>query len=116
MAADLPESTLPLVLDPDPEDLARVATDLLTLACGEKYPDPKEVAAQLSRAIPAGEEAWVFNLMSRSSHRDVVQVLMVLGRSHPDRQIAKEARRAARVAARNRVPRGHRAPAGAARR
>ena len=116
MAADLPESTLPLVLDPDPEDLARVATDLLALACGEKYPDPKEIAAQLSRAIPAGEEAWVFNLMSRSSHRDVVQVLMVLGRSHPDRQIAKEARRAARVAARNRVPRGHRAPAGAARR
>jgi hypothetical protein len=116
MAADLPESTLSLVLDPDPGDLARVATDLLSLACGEKFPDPQEIAAQLSRAIPAGEEALVFDLMSRSSHPDVVQVLMVLGRSHPDRQIAKEARRAARVAARNRVPRGHRAPAGAARR
>jgi hypothetical protein len=116
MAGDLPESTLSLVLDPDPGDLARVATDLLSLACGEKFPDPQEIRAQLSRAIPAGEEAWVFDLMSRSSHPDVVQVLMVLGRSHPDRQIAKEARRAARVAARNRVPRGHRAPAGAARR
>jgi hypothetical protein len=116
LAADLPESTMPLVFDPDPDDLTWGATDLLALACGDENPDPQQIAARFSEAIPEGEESWIFDLMSRSSHPDVVQVLMVLGRSHPDRHIAKEARRAARVAARNRVPRGHRAPAGSARR
>ena len=50
--------------------------------------------------------------MSRGSHPDVVQVLTVLGRYHPDRRVAKLARRAAREAARNRPPaRANRVPA-----
>jgi hypothetical protein len=103
MMADLPESTLPLVLDPDPDDLAWVATDLLALACGDEVPNPRQVAAQFAEAVPPGEESWIFGLMSHSSHPDVARVLTVLGRYHPDRRLARNARRAARAAGRNRA-------------
>ena len=109
MVADLPESTLPLVLDPDPEDLTWVAADLMSLACGEQDPDPDDVAEQLREAVPEGDEAWVFDLMSRGSHPQVVRLLTALGRYHPDRRIAKDARKAARRAARgsdDRMPAG----------
>jgi hypothetical protein len=76
-----------------------VATDLLALACGDENPDPQQIATRFSEAIPEGEESWIFDLMSQSSHPDVARVLTVLGRYHPDRRIAKEARRAARIAA-----------------
>jgi hypothetical protein len=112
MAGDLPESTLPLVLDPDPEDLTWVATDLLALACGEQDPDPERIAEQFSDAIPPGEESWIFGLMAESSHAEVARLLTILARYHPDRQIAKDARRAARMAGKNRaVTRTGRAPA-----
>ncbi|HTZ27167.1 MAG TPA: hypothetical protein VMC83_24450 [Streptosporangiaceae bacterium] len=115
LAADLPDTTAPMVLQPEPDDLTSVATDLLALACGEEDPDPDEVAAQFAEAVPPGEEAWVIDQMSRGSHPDVVGVLSVLGRYHPDRRVAKLARRAAREAARNRPPaRADRVPARAA--
>ena len=115
LAADLPDNTVPLVLEPEPDDLTWVATDLLALACGEEAPDPDEIAAQFAEAVPPGEEAWLIDQMSRGSHPDVVQVLTVLGRYHPDRRVAKLARRAAREAARNRPPaRADRVPARAA--
>jgi hypothetical protein len=98
LASELPEITLPLVLDPSPDDVTWVATDLLALACGDDDPDPELVAAQFREAVPAGEESWIFDLMARNSHPDVGQVLSVLGRYHPDRRV----RRAARAAARNR--------------
>ncbi|HET6193395.1 MAG TPA: hypothetical protein VFE59_41060, partial [Trebonia sp.] len=112
LAADLPDSTAPLVLEPEPDDLTSVATDLLALACGEEDPDPGEIAAQFAEAVPPGEQAWLIDQMSRGSHPDVVRVLTVLGRYHPDRRVAKLARRAAREAARNRPPaRADRVPA-----
>jgi hypothetical protein len=115
LAADLPESTQPMVLDPDPDELTWMATDLLALACGDEDPDPDEIAAQFAEAVPPGEESWIIGLMSRSSHPDVAQVLTVLGRYHPDRRVAKEARRAARAVARNRpLARPDRVPARAA--
>jgi hypothetical protein len=115
LAADLPDNTVPLVLEPEPDDLTWVATDLLALACGEDDPDPDEIAAQWAEAVPPGEEAWLIDQMSRSSHPGVVQVLSVLGRYHPDRRVAKLARRAARDAARNRPSaRADRDPARAA--
>jgi hypothetical protein len=103
VASELPDSTLPLVLEPKPDDLTWVATDLLALACGDEDPDPRQVAAQFRDAVPPGEESWIFDLMSRSSHPDVVRVLTVLGRHHPDRRVARHARRAAHAAARNRT-------------
>jgi hypothetical protein len=115
LAAGLPESTQPMVLDPDPDDLTGMATDLLALACGDEDPDPDEIAAQFAEAVPPGGESWIIGLMSRSSHPDVAQVLTVLGRYHPDRRVAKEARRAARAVARNRpAARPDRVPARAA--
>jgi hypothetical protein len=101
LAAELPESTMPLALNPDPDDLTWVTTDLLALACGDEDPDPRHLAAQFREAIPQGEEPWIFDLMSRSSHPQVAQVLTVLGRHHPDRRVARDARRAARTASRN---------------
>jgi len=103
LSADLPESALPAVIEPDPDDLARVAADLLALACGQDNPDPEQVAAQFSEAVPAGWEQWILDLMSRSPHPDVIQVLAALGRHHPDRWMAKIAKRAARAAGKNRA-------------
>jgi hypothetical protein len=112
MAADLPESTLPLVLDPDPDDLTWVATDLLALASDEKDLDSQQFAAQFGEAIPEGEESWIFGLMSQSSHPEFAQVLTMIARRHPDKRIAKDARRAARVAAKSRtLARAGRVPA-----
>ena len=112
MAADLPESTLPLVLDPDPDDLTWVATDLLALASDEEDLDPEQLAAQFRDAIPEGEESWIFGLMAQSSSPDVARVLTMIARYHPDKRIAKDARRAARLAAKSRTPaRARRVPA-----
>jgi hypothetical protein len=102
MADHLPESTLPLVLEPDPDDLTGVAADLLSLECGADQPDPEEVAAQFAEAVPEGEEGWVFGLMSQSSQPDVARFLDRLATYHPDRQIARDARKAARAIPKNR--------------
>jgi hypothetical protein len=111
LAADLPESTVPLAPEAEPDDLTAVATDLLALACGEDDPDPDEIEAQFDEAVPPSEQAWFIDQMSRSSDPNVVEVLRALGRYHPDRGVAKLARQAARVAARNRLPQADRVPA-----
>jgi hypothetical protein len=105
LAAGLPEDSVPPALTPDPDDLTRVAVDLLALACGEQDPDPQEIAEQLSEAVPDGQQLWIFGLMSQCSQPDVAQLLTVLGRYHPDRRIAKDARRAARGARKRSVVR-----------
>ena len=116
LPAGLPERTMPTVPNQAPDDLTWVATDLLALAYDDDgEPDPEQIAERFSEAIPQGEESWIFGLMSQSSHPDVAQVLLVLGRYHPDRWVAKEARRAARAAAKNRtVARADRVPTRAA--
>jgi hypothetical protein len=103
LATEQPAGTRPSARGPDADDLARIAADLLALACGAEDPDPQEIAAQLNQAIPERAQSWIFSLMSQSSHPDVAHVLMVLARYHPDRRIAKEARRAAHGATRNRM-------------
>jgi hypothetical protein len=100
MAAELPRSTLPLATEPDQDDLARVAGDLIQRGFGEATPDPEEIAAMFSQAVPGGAEMWIIGLMSRSSRPQIVQVLKVLGRRYPKREIAKAARKAARCARR----------------
>ena len=88
--ADLPPS-----LEPLPDDLAWVATDMLALACDDEFPDSGELAAAFREAVPAGQEPALFDAMGRSGHPDVVDVLNHVGRYHPDKQIAKAARTAA---------------------
>ena len=100
MAAELPRSTLPLATEPDQDDLARVADDLLQRGFGEATADPEEIAAIFCLAVPEGAETWIIGLMSCVSRPQIVQVLTVLGRRHPSREVAKAARKAARRARR----------------
>jgi hypothetical protein len=109
MAGDLPESALPLVLAPDPDDMTGLAADLLALAYGDGAPDPDDVAARFASAVPAGEEGWVLGLMALSPQPDVADVLDLLADCHPDRRLAREARKAARAQLRNRKALAHRA-------
>jgi hypothetical protein len=90
---------IPAELAMTPEDLAWVATDLLTLAIDEEFPDPEYLAISFSEAVPAGREQMLFDGMARSAHPDTVEVLNHLGEYHPDKQIAKSARTAAHKAA-----------------
>jgi hypothetical protein len=98
-----PEDTgpvdLPEELEMTPEDLAWVATDLLTLAIDEEFPDPEYLAISFREAVPAGREQMLFEGMARGEHPDTVEVLNHLGEYHPDKQIAKAARTAAHKAA-----------------
>lgn len=108
LATELADNTMPMVLEPDPDDLTWLATDLLALACGQDDPDPDLIAAQFREAVPAGDEEWILKVMSMGSHPDVVRVLTVLGKHHPDKRVAREARRAAHAASARRAA-GHRA-------
>ncbi|MGH3169683.1 MAG: hypothetical protein ACRDN0_27865 [Trebonia sp.] len=86
---------VPDELEPTPEDLAWVATDMLVLTCDEEEPDPEAIAECLGDSVPAGEEAMLFEMISRTSHPDAVEVLRHIGKHHPDKRIAKDARTAA---------------------
>jgi hypothetical protein len=89
---------LPAELEMTPEDLAWVATDLLTLAIDEEFPDPEYLAISFREAVPAGRETMLFDGMARGDHPDTVDVLTHLGEYHPDKQVAKAARTAAHKA------------------
>ncbi len=93
----------PRDLEPLPEDMAWVTTDMLAIACDDEFPDPDEIAASVSEAVPAGQEAVVFDMMWRGSHPDVIVVLNHVGKYHPDKQVAKAARTAAYKAASRRA-------------
>jgi len=121
MAADVPKSSLPLVLNPGPDDMTWLATDLLALIADDDDPDPdpdrvKELFAEI---VPPGQEGWVLGQLARASSPDVIRALKLLARYHPNGNIAKAARKAARAAAKNarNQPRGRRGrpPAGAVR-
>jgi hypothetical protein len=87
------ESDLP-GLELSADEMAWMTTDLLAIMCGEEDEEmPGEMAEQLADMIPAGQEAMVFDLISRGSHPDAVEVLTMIGRHHPDKGIAKQARK-----------------------
>jgi hypothetical protein len=90
---------VPAELEMTPEDLAWVATDLLSLAIDQEFPDPEYLAVSFREAVPAGREGMLFEGMARSDHPDAVYVLTHLGEYHPDKQVAKAARGAAHKAA-----------------
>ena len=90
---------VPAELELGPDDLAWLATDLLTLACDDEYPDPDDLAVSFREAVPPGQEVPLFEAMVRSAHPDALDVLEHLGRFHPDKQVAKAARTAAHKAA-----------------
>jgi hypothetical protein len=90
---------LPPELDMTADDLAWVATDLLTLAIDDEFPDPDYLAVSFREAVPAGREQMLFDGMARGLHPDTLEVLTYVGEYHPDKQIAKAARTAAHKAA-----------------
>jgi hypothetical protein len=90
---------VPADLELGPDDLAWLATDLLTLACDDEYPDPDDLAVSFREAVPLGQEVPLFDAMARSEHPDAEDVLEHLGKYHPDKQVAKAARTAAHKAA-----------------
>ena len=92
---------LPAELELTPADLAWVATDLLTLAIDEEFPDPEFLAVSFREAVPAGREQMLFEGMAHSEHPDTADVLDHLGEYHPDKQIAKAARAAAHKSSSN---------------
>jgi hypothetical protein len=101
-------ASLPPDLEPDADDAAWMATDLLWIVCDDEDTDPEEIAEALTDAMPPGAEPSAFlDLISRGSHPDAIDVLEHIGDYHPDKAIAKEARKVCykatmREAARNR--------------
>lgn len=91
-------------LEPDNQDVVWMLTDALA-AQGWGDPDddadagPEDLAKLLGEAIPAGQEPTVFESMARLPHPDAAGVLTVIGRHHPDKKIAKLARKSAYKAA-----------------
>jgi hypothetical protein len=91
-------------LEPDDHELAWMITDALA-AEGWDDPDdvaghePEALATRLSETVPAGQELAVFELMARVPHPDAADVLTVIGKHHPDKKIAKLARKSAYKAA-----------------
>ena len=91
-------------LDPDEQDLAWMITDALAAEGWDDPGDdaghePEALAKRLSETIPAGQELAVFELMARVPHPDAADVLTVIGKHHPDKKIAKLARKSAYKAA-----------------
>jgi hypothetical protein len=99
----LPESVPPEMIPPElrpiPDDLAWLATDVLALVCADEDTDPYQIAAAFSQSVPPGDEANALDRLWRGPHPDAERVLNHLGRFHPDKKLAKEARRAAHKAA-----------------
>jgi hypothetical protein len=102
LATDSPESRQSLIRSIDPDDLNWLAADLFSLVGGDDDPNPERVAVQFAEAIPVGREEWFFGLLARSTHPDIGRILRLLSRYHPNRRLARHARKAARTVAKNR--------------
>jgi hypothetical protein len=95
---------MPSGLELADDDLAWVITDALVVDGWDDVDDeveyePEALAKRLGEAIPAGREQAAFEMMARAPHPDAASVLTVIGRYHPDRKIAKAARKSAYKAA-----------------
>lgn len=82
-------------LKPEAADIAWMLTDTLATMPD----DPEELPQQIRDAIPPGQEQQAFDAISLSRHPDAASVLSLIGRHHPDKRIAKAARRSAYKAA-----------------
>jgi hypothetical protein len=87
---------------PAPDDMNWLATDFLAIATDPDSLDPDDFAALFARVVPESQQAWVIGLMARSANPEVARFLDLISSYHPDRKVAKDARRAARSAAKNR--------------
>jgi hypothetical protein len=91
-------------LEPDDHDLAWMITDALAAEGWDDQGDdpsrgPDALTRRLAEAVPAGQELAVFELMARVPHPDAADVLTAIGKHHPDKKVAKLARKSAYKAA-----------------
>ena len=97
-SGDPTRENMPSDLHLAPDDVAWILLDGLVMQGwndldDDAERDPAVLAERLREAIPAGEEPAVFEVMARAPHPDAASVLTVIGRYHPDKQIAKAAAR-----------------------
>jgi hypothetical protein len=90
------------------DDLAWMLTDALVVdgwddVDGDAENEPAALAERLRESIPAGREVAAFEMMARVPHPDAANVLTVIGKYHPDKRIAKLARKSAYKAASRQV-------------
>jgi hypothetical protein len=102
----------PPELKPDDRDVAWMMTDALAAEGWDNPSDdagrePEALAKRLGDAIPAGQEPAMFESMARIPHPDAADVLTVIGKHHPDKKIAKLARKSAYKAATRQAARRH---------
>lgn len=91
LTAASPEvATLP-GLEPEADDAAWLVTDLLVATSAVL--EQEDLAIQLGQAVPKGAEELMFDVMWRLPHPDAAQVLTLIGEHHPDKKVAKAARR-----------------------
>jgi hypothetical protein len=102
LAGDDPAGGLPGFELAD-DELAWMLTDALVVDGWDDVDDadyePAALASRLGDAIPAGRELAAFEMMARIPHPEAASVLTVIGRHHPDKRIAKMARKCAYKAA-----------------
>jgi hypothetical protein len=91
IAGGSPGITMLAGLEPEAGDIAWVLTDMLAAISDS----PEELPQQLRESVPAGQEQLVFDAMSLSPHPDAASVLSLIGKHHPDKRIAKAARKSA---------------------
>jgi hypothetical protein len=105
LAGDDSAAGAPPGLEPaDDDDVAWMITDALAAEGWDDLSDdaeyqPEDLSKRLADAIPAGREPAVFEMIARVPHPDTANVLTVIGRHHPDKKIAKLARKSAYKAA-----------------
>ncbi|MGH3448834.1 MAG: hypothetical protein ACRDP4_14535, partial [Nocardioidaceae bacterium] len=80
-------------LQPTLAELAWLATDALAGVTDSLEPD--ELVQELATAVPPGHEQQLFEQMWRLDHPNAHEVLITVGRNHPDKLVAKAARKAA---------------------
>jgi hypothetical protein len=94
--------------DLEPGEMVWMLLDgLVLIGWDEVDPDADDLEPlleALAEGIPAGREAEVFEGMWRSGHPDAAAVLTEIGNHHPDKTIAKAARKSAYKAASSRKP------------
>lgn len=93
-------------LELSPSDVAWMTTDVLAISCSDEEEDEynaAELVEQLAATVPLGQESVVFDQISRGSHPRAVAVLTMIGKHHPDKTVAKEARKCAYKAATRRA-------------
>jgi hypothetical protein len=95
IAGGEPGVTVLAGLEPELADLAWVLTDVLAAMSD----DPDEMPQQIRDSVPPGQEQQMFDAMARSPHPDAASMLTLIGQRHPDKGIAKAARRSAHRAA-----------------